>query len=117
MNTLGLALTWACHWILGPGPILLGLGGWRHRPGFLAAALCYLGCTDLPLPWGDQPPQVFQGRDPPHWQTPTPGGRKPVATVLALSPLPSPTRPPSLPPWMMLFARVSHSQKCLLKSI
>lgn len=100
----GLAVGWGCEHSgpgSGPGPVTgswaLGPSWWGWAAGgtdlAFAVALCYLGCTDLPFPWGDQPP-LHSRAGTPTLADPTPGGRKPVATVPALSPPPLPTRPP-----------------------
>lgn len=87
LNTMGLALTWACCWTLGPGPIPVGPGGWRVEEPKAQTWLsrCWpvlLGMHRPPPPPGDQPPQVFQGRP-----LPPLSGRPPPPEAGSLWPL------------------------------
>ena len=100
LNALGLALTWACRWTLGLGP----LGGAGQPEGlqeprgtglpFLLLPCC-LESTGLPLPRGARSPrQVHRGRPPLlSGRTPPPEAGSPGHCSSPL-PVPLPRRAP-----------------------
>lgn len=86
MNTLGLALTWACNWILGPGPATgswaLGPSWWGWAAGGTDLAFSLLPCVTWdaqtsPSPGGTSPPKYSRAGTPHTGRPPPPEAGSP----------------------------------------